>query len=436
MEEEFLQHIQKNFPELLHTKSVIAISGGVDSVVLTHLCHKLKLDFSLAHCNFQLRDQESDADQNFVKGLAEKLKVKVFVRNFATRDFAQKNQLSTQMAARKLRYDWFQNLRDKHDFAQILTGHHLNDDLETFLINFTRGTGLPGLTGIPEKHNAVVRPMLNFERKAIEGFARAHDIKWREDSTNKSDDYFRNEIRHHIIPLLKKNNTSLLQSFQKTRRYLNQSQQLVDDYMKEIRQETVKKKGDTLEFTIEKIKNYPHPKAILYELFSPYGFTQWTDIYGLLFSQSGKEVRSSKYRLIRDRNRFLLIANKKTKRGFYRITEGQKRLKFEKGRLNFYCVTKIAQKDAKIAYIAHKKLRFPLRLRQWKSGDRFQPFGMRGTKNVSDFLIDKKLSIVEKENTWVLESDGKIVWIVGHRLDERFKVENKTQTIFKIKLSV
>jgi tRNA(Ile)-lysidine synthase len=437
MKQVFEQHLQTNFPGLLQSKILVAVSGGLDSVVLTHLCYSLKLNFALAHCNFRLRQKESETDEYFVKNLAKKLDVTCYTKTFETSKYAKERNQSTQVAARNLRYNWFEELLGENDYKYVLTGHHLDDNLETFLINFTRGTGISGLTGIPEKKGQILRPLLPFSRKQIEKYAQSQFLEWRTDSSNSSDVYLRNRIRHHIIPVLKAENPSLLKSFQKTQDHLKQAEELNADYSKLLWNEiTNQKNADEYHLSIEKIRDQSHPKAILYQLLKDFGFTQWQDIYNLLQAQSGKEIFSKTHRLIKDREVLILTQQNSQNNQAIKIYKNDRKILFPDGQLFLESVTQVTKKKDKIAYIAAEKIRFPLLLRKLKTGDRFQPFGMKGSKKISDFLIDKKFSLLEKEKTWILESQGEIIWVVGHRIDERFKVENSDPEILKISLEL
>ncbi|MCB0382986.1 MAG: tRNA lysidine(34) synthetase TilS, partial [Psychroserpens sp.] len=303
----FQNHITKNLNFLIESKLLIAISGGLDSVVLTHLCHALKLDITLAHCNFKLRENESDEDERFVLELGDALGLEVFVQYFDTETYAEDEKLSIQMAARELRYNWFLDLAKNLKFNYILTAHHADDNLETFLINLSRGTGLNGLTGIPEINDTIVRPLLPFSREQLEQYAQKHDLNWREDSSNASDKYLRNKLRHDVIPQLKEVNPELLQNFKKTLEHLNDSADIVNESLKTVEKHTLDSVDEhQVTYKISEFKKLNNPKAYLYELFKAYGFSEWNDVVGLLDAQSGKQVLSKTHRLIKDRTHLIL----------------------------------------------------------------------------------------------------------------------------------
>lgn len=431
--QDFTEHINTSFPFIKESEVIIAISGGVDSVVLAHLCKAFKLNFVLAHCNFNLRGKESDEDETFVLNLADELDVECFVQHFDTNAYAELHKTSIQMAARELRYNWFQDLVQQLHFDHILTAHHADDNLETFLINFMRGTGINGLTGIPVINNNVLRPLLSFSRADIEGYAIANTIQWREDLSNNSRKYLRNKLRHEVVPILKDINPQLLDSFHQTIEYLKGTETIVKHNL-----DTFKKQAETKSdyaiaaYKVSAFKTLDNPKAYLFELFRTYGFTEWNDVQDLLEAQSGKFVQSNTHRLIKHRDLLLLAEIKTESQSPIIISENENVVKTSIGTLHLKTTNTIKQATASKVYVDKAKLKFPLIIRPWKDGDRFQPSGMQGKKKVSKYLKDEKASLLEKENTWVLTSEDNIVWIVGKRMDERFKVSETTTQILKL----
>lgn len=428
-------HLTHNFHFLIGKKLLLATSGGLDSMVMAHLFRKLNYEIAIAHCNFQLRGMESFDDQNFVQEYANANTIPLFVTQFDTKAFAEDYKLSTQVAARELRYNWFYELLETENYDYILTAHHADDNLETFLINLSRGTGLEGLTGIPEKNENIIRPLLLFSREEIENYAKENNIHWREDSSNASDKYVRNKIRHHLVPMLKELNPNFITAFQKTQTYLQEAQEMVEDASIMIYQQVAKQEGDDIHFDLNQLKKLPNYKSYLYQWLNEFGFSAWEDIYALVESQSGKQVFSSEYRLLKDRDSLILSPiNFVNVEEQYLIEENEKEVNFPL-KLSFCKVADISLVSNKTIFVAAEKLQFPLVLRHWNKGDIFHPFGMEGkSKKVSKLFKDEKLSLIEKENAWLLCSNNQIVWVVGIRQDERFRIENKKENILKIQL--
>mgnify|MGYP003639870921 FL=1 len=431
----FENHINKEFFFIKKAKLLLAFSGGLDSVVLAFLCKELNIDIALAHCNFNLRGVESDADEDFVLQLAEDWELEVFIENFDTKQFATDKKISAQMAARTLRYYWFEELKTQLGFNHILTAHHADDDFETLLINLSRGTGLDGLLGIPDVNEAIVRPLLPFTRDEIEAFAKQHKLQWREDSSNSSTKYLRNKLRHEVIPILKGINPKLLQNFKKTQQYLKDAKSIINDKVDEVAQAIVSKTSNNdLAFNIHEIQQLNNPKAYLYELLNGYGFTQWEDILELLSAQSGKQVFSNTHRLIKDRAYLILTQIANLPDESIKITNAQSLVLTPFGQLSISKVSRVDEVKNNRAYFDFESLTFPLILRKWAQGDYFYPLGMNGKKKVSKYFKDEKFSLLDKENTWLLCSGKDIVWVVGYRTDDRFKVVKNTKTILKISL--
>lgn len=432
MLQEFREHIKTNFSFLNGKKILIACSGGVDSVVLSFLLKKSGFKIGLAHCNFSLRGKESDGDETFVVDWADRLSIPVFTETFDTKEFAKDHKLSTQMAARELRYQWFAEILKDFEYDYIATGHHADDDLETLLINLSRGSGLQGLMGIPAINKTVIRPLLPFSRSEIVASAKENKLQWQEDSSNASTDYLRNKLRHEVIPNYKNATEGVLQNVRKTQKFLKDSQNLIEDYMALVYKLAVTENFDGYALHINKLQELPHTKAVLYQLLHPFGFTDWPIVSELLEAQSGKQVFSATHRLVKDRNVLLLtkITSEK-KNDEISIKKGIKKIEFPL-QMEFKPIDKIGYVDNSVIYIDKDKIQYPLKLRRWRKGDTFQPFGMKGKKKLSKFFKDEKVSLLAKEKVWLLCSNSEIIWVIGHRADERFKVTSSTTNILKI----
>jgi tRNA(Ile)-lysidine synthase len=430
---QFENHISNHFPFLQGKKLLLAVSGGLDSMVLVHLFQQLNYEIVVLHCNFQLRGLESFEDQQFIQEYSNTNAIPFVFTQFDTEAFAVDFKVSIQVAARELRYSWFyeQLAIQKGDF--ILTAHHADDNLETFLINLSRGTGLEGLTGIPAQNEKVIRPLLSFSRKQMEEYASVNKLKWREDSSNASDKYLRNKIRHHLVPLLKELNPNFISSFEKTQSFLSEAQELVDDAAIMVYQQVVREEGEEIHFDLGRLLQLPNYSSYLYQWLNEFGFTAWDDIYELVNSQSGKQVVAPYFRLIKDRNSLILcpLQSQDAKQEFL-IESLDSKVKFPLN-LVFSTVSKLGVASNSTIFVDHDKLVFPLTLRHWNEGDVFQPFGMEGkSKKVSKLFKDEKLSLIDKEKVWLLCSNNQVVWVVGIRQDERFKIDSNSKNLLKI----
>ncbi|MCA0133149.1 tRNA lysidine(34) synthetase TilS [Winogradskyella alexanderae] len=437
MQEAFNENTKKHLEFLLNSRIIIAVSGGIDSVVLSHLCADLGLNFALAHCNFNLRGTKSDADEEFVMDLGDKLETEVFVQNFETISYAKDNKLSIQMAARELRYNWLNELAEQLQFDYILTAHHADDNLETFLINFLRGTGLNGLTGIPEINGNIVRPLLSFSRKEIANCAHQKHIKWREDESNSTRKYLRNKLRHEVVPVLKKINPQLLEGFKNTLENLNDTADIVEESLNAVaKRAIVSIDEDGVTYKILEFKKVNNSKAYLFEMFKAYGFTEWNDIVGLLDAETGKYVKSNSHKLTKHRQHLILtdLDKELPNNECTLIDETNMSSETPIGTLTLEDTKNAQDNTSTTIYVDRAKLKFPLKLRLWQKGEYIYPLGMQGKKKLSKFLKDEKLTPFQKDTTWVLESNGDIIWVVGRRADDRFKVTKHTDKILKIEI--
>lgn len=420
-------------------KVLLAVSGGIDSMVMTDLFSKIDLKFGIAHCNFQLRDKESIRDENFVKEYALKNKISFHNKRFNTEDFALENKISIQMAARDLRYKWFEEIRKEHNYDLIALAHNQDDVIETFMINLARGTGIRGLTGIMTKNGNLIRPLLFANRLGIENYQKENNILFVEDSSNALIKYKRNRIRHKLIPEFEKLNPGFKKNILETIQNLKKTTDLLLDQVSNSKQRIISKEGDNILINIQKLAQQRHMDTLLYEILIPYGFPHQIipNIIESLNSHSGKLFYSSTHRLVKDRETLVISQIKYEDIIEYNIEaeaqtlESPINLSFRK--LSYNRQFKIPSSN-KIATVDFDMLKFPLSLRRWKEGDHFNPLGMKHTKKLSDFFIDKKLSIVEKENIWILTSNDDIVWVLGQRIDDRFKISENTKDLFQIEI--
>lgn len=434
MLQKFKQHLHQNFPFLEDSKLLIAISGGIDSVVLAHLCSQLNLNFSLCHCNFNLRGQESDDDEAFVTSLAKTLKTPVYTTSFETEKYATKNKVSIQVAARDLRYTWFYKLLDANQYDYVLTAHNTNDNLETFIINLTRGSGLEGFTGIPPVNQKSVRPLLAFSRDDITLFAIKNGIVWREDRSNASIKYVRNKVRHKVIPILKELNPHVLESFQNTIEYLNESQSIINDAVKNITANVVSYKNDVLKISCKEIEKLSNKKAYLYQLLQAYGFTAWNDIVDLISAQPGKQVFSDTHRLLKDRNFLILTTINKSQSIKGPILIDQKVSEITNPiKLTIQNTDDYTSKNKEQIIIDKDLVNYPLSLKKWHHGDAMYPTGMIGSKKISQLFKDNKLSLLDKEKIWILaDAKDHIIWVIGLRQDRRYLANKTSKNRLKI----
>lgn len=433
MLEEFQSILENRFPVLRDRTFLLACSGGVDSMVLAHLCYRSNLEFSLAHCNFGLRGEESDADEKLVRAFAKEINHEIYVTNFDTIGYVSKFKVSMEMAARELRYAWFDKIMGEEQIDILVTAHHADDNLETFLINLSRGTGIDGLLGIPEQTETTIRPLLQFSRERILQYANEAGIVWREDQSNQDFIHLRNKIRHQIVPILKELHPTFLKNFQNTQEYLSQTAGIASDRIENLKRELFQKEGDVIKISIASLIGLYPVRAYLYALFNSYEFREWNDVEGLLSASSGKEIRSKTHRLIKDREHLLLQPIKQGTDSEFQIHEHEDRVQ-EPISMSLELVNSLGKTSKNCIYIDKDLVSYPLKIRKWKVGDWFRPFGMKGAKKVSKFFKDEKMDLIAKEQQWLLVSGDNIVWIIGRRGDDRFRVTERSRNILKIEL--
>ncbi len=436
-------------------KLLLAVSGGVDSVVLCELCKQSGFDFTIAHCNFQLRGEESERDEQFVKKLGKKYGVELLIKKFDTENYAGENKLSIQEAARVLRYEWFEELvnsqlsivnsensgspiRHKLHTIHLLTAHHADDNAETLLMNFCRGTGLHGLTGIQVTYGHIKRPLLSFTKNEILQFAKENKLDYAEDSSNQSSKYTRNLFRNEIIPAISKVYQQVNENLVDNINRFKEIENLYKLSVSKIKKQLIKEKGAEWHIPIKQLMEFKN-RALIYEIISDFGFSekQIDEVIKLADSDSGKYIESPafNYRFIKHRHWFIISPVNSAQSGIIVIGKTDQSIGFEEGILKFEWLNK-PPSDFKneIMYFDEAGIKFPLILRKYKQGDYFYPLGMKKKKKISRFLIDSKLSKSAKEKIWVIESDKKIIWVVGYRIDDRVKITTKTKSVMKITL--
>ncbi len=421
-----------------NTPVLIGLSGGPDSVALLSVMQKLGYNCIAAHVNFQLRSEESDRDEQFVRSICKDLQIQLYTIDFETVEYAKNAGISIEMAARKLRYEWFEKLALETNAQAIAVGHHLDDNLETIFLNLIRGTGLRGLTGMPVRNGKVIRPFLGSSRTDILDYIHAEKLGFVTDSTNASTDLMRNKIRHEVLPLFESMNPAFREKLSETRHYLSQSDRLIADCIENWKSTGYMVQGSEIRLNIGRIEVFPEPELLLFELLSPLGFnrTQIADALGLLKSNSGKLLISETHTLLKDREFFIIRPNHNIdKTAIWLIHPNQ--ISTNPLYLKISIFEKYSgfefSKQKELIHVDADKLTFPLILRKAKSGDFFHPQGMNmQKKKISDFLTDIKLSRMEKDDIWILESGGKIVWLVGYRIDERFCISSETCVIAEI----
>lgn len=420
-------------------KILLAVSGGIDSVVMSFLFKSAGYEFGIAHCNFKLRGKESDLDEEFVKQLAEKLKVPFHSISFDTEKIAARQKKSIQVAARQLRYQWFETLLNEFGYHAVATAHHASDSIETVLYNFTKGCGIRGLHGIAPKTGKIVRPLLFAYRTEIEQFAAKQKIAFREDSSNLSEKYMRNKIRKKIIPVLTGINPAFEKTAVETIGNLRETEAVFDWAIERIRNEVVEEINDLIRIRYTDIPQ-EGISTILYELLKPFGFNpgQCRQILFDEHAQSGAAFFSESHRLVIARKYYVIDKIETKNELLFSITPETERVVLEDLEFVFEILNELpdgVSKDSSIAQLDFERLEFPLPLRKWKPGDHFQPLGMNGKRQkLQDFFTHRKLSIPEKEKIWILESNGNICWVAGLRIDERYKVRSDTKKYLQITL--
>lgn len=435
MIDSFKEHIKEAFFELEQSKILIASSGGIDSMVLTDLCLRIGLNISIAHCNFNLRVGDSDKDQTFVETYANDNGLQFYSTSFDTNSYKKEKGLSTQVAARELRYQWFETLIEEREYDYVLTAHHKDDSIESFFINLSRGSGIDGLCGIPAKRGAYRRPLLIYTRAEIKEYAIAQKIEWREDSSNQNTRYLRNQIRHHFIDEFSKLHPTAKENLSMTMAYLQDSSELIKAYREQLKSKLFQQSEDkVIAVDIKQLLQVKPLKASVYSLFAEYGFSDSAVIIDLAHSTSGKNLYSKSHQLLKARELLLLKELNKTQEKDEYLIEDLSSID-EPIKLQFNFCNELGSFSNSSIYVDYNKLEFPLKLRKKQEGDFFYPFGMKGVKKLSKFFKDEKYDQFAKEDQWLLcDASNQLVWVVGKRFDHRYSVGNMTTKILKITL--
>ena len=419
---------------------ILALSGGIDSMVLADLLLKTKADFVVAHCNFHLRGAESDGDEMFVREYAERNGIRCFVKHFDTEQYAAEQSISIEMAARDLRYAWFEELRQQLGYDKIAVAHHVDDQAETFFINLLRGAGLRGLKGMLPKNGVVIRPLLWASREQIHQYAVENNITWHEDHTNAETIYLRNKIRNQLLPIFDELHPEARQGLYKSLEHLSSENELFRDLLNERLAQIVERQGDVMTLKYSSLLTLHSSFQLLFEWLRNYGFNtdQCQFIFDAMQTGVGNKYYSPTYQLVVGRNELQLSEIKSVSDEEIQIEAGQEEISMPI-HLRFSQSERTADfvidKSPNVALLDADKIQFPLTLRHWRHSDRFHPLGMKGSKLLSDFFVDQKFTEAQKRNTFFLVSaDGEILWVVGHRIDNRFRVTNTTKTVFVCRL--
>ena len=415
------------------SKMLLAVSGGIDSMVMAHLFREAGVDHSIAHCNFSLRGEESDGDEEFVAAYAAEHGIPFKSRRFDTLAHAASKKVSIQMAARELRYEWFSQILNQEGFDAVAVAHNLNDNVETFLINLLRGTGLSGLTGMGQHRNDIIRPLLFASREEISAFAAENRISYREDSSNAQIRYTRNRIRHKVIPEMEKVNSGAISAITDAMSHLGESAAIVEAYIGGLNESLFRHADGGIEAEAESLAALTPLTPHIYELFRKFGINpkQTDDVVSLLNSQTGRYILTPTHRILSDRGRILITVRDEQEAADYLFSSiDEMRMS---GLFTDLHITGPADEPLPVsprtACIDLDRLDFPVKVRNWEPGDRFMPLGMKHMKKISDFLIDLRIPVTVKEKVLLMISGEEAVWVMGYRIDDRFRVTGHTKKI-------
>ncbi len=417
---------------------LVAVSGGADSMALLHLLHATGRELEVAHCNFLLRDSESDGDMQLVKDYCAQLDITLHVKRFETEAYAEENKVSIEMAARDLRYEWFNDLLEQQGLNAIVTGHHGHDSIETFFLNLVRGAGVKGLSGMSFRNDNIIRPLLECSSDEVQEYCKVKQIPYREDSSNSDTKFLRNKIRHEVIPVLESINPSFFKTMLNNMSHIKEAEQLLENEVDRFRNEILVEEHGKVLIPISKLELFPQKQSILFEVLRPYGFntTVVDDLVAHLDGISGKQFFSETHRLIKDRHNLLVVKRENIDVDHFWLDEGETQSPLSIG-VKLYDIPEDFKfsKDNNLVQLDADTIELPLLVRKWKQGDSFMPLGMSKFKKVSDFFIDNKFSLLEKEEAWLIVSGEDIIWIAGHRIDDRVKTTKRTKRILELKLA-
>jgi tRNA(Ile)-lysidine synthase len=439
LKEKFKEFVKQQHLFNPKNKLLLAVSGGVDSVVLCELCNQTGFDFAVAHCNFQLRGDDSIRDEQFVEALAKKYNKPFHTTTFDTTAVSKAQKTSIEETARNLRYEWFEKIRTGNNYTFVVTAHHANDNIETVLMNFFRGTGIKGLHGILPKQNKIVRPLLFAKKEMLQAFATENDLDFVTDYTNAQNDFTRNYFRNELIPGLQKVFPAVEENMLNNITRFGEAEFLYNEALEHHMKKLIEVKGNEVHIPVLKLQQTKPLTTILFEIIKSYNFTahQTEEVAALLQSESGKYVQSSTHRIIRNRKWLIVSPNKTDEAANILIEQGDKEIFFSEGKLSLILNNQFSIINNQLtAQLDAAEIKFPLLLRKWKQGDYFYPLGMQRKKKLSRFFIDQKLSLTEKEKVWVLESNKKILWVIGYRIDDRFKITPQTKQVLSAEMRV
>jgi len=437
---EFQNYIEEHSLINIDKRILLAVSGGMDSMVMTDLCIAAGIKFAAAHCNFCLRGTESDKDEVFVRGFMDSRKIPFFSKKFDTVTYARKNHISIEMAARELRYKWFETIRTENAFSSVAVAHNLNDNIETMLLNLVRGTGIAGLTGMKPRNGNIIRPLLFASRQKIRNYCIQRKIPYREDLSNADTKYHRNKIRNLVMPVLREINPSVETTLNETAKRLKGSYDIIESYTESLRSKISSARQTYIVLDLNQLNELPENESLLFELMKPYGITASTtmDLNKVIKGRTGSQIFTSTHRILKNREQLIVMPITETGNTCYEITSADRFMEiplFKSAELIAVMQGFDVRTGKDIAHFDAGKIIYPVMIRNWQHGDSFQPLGMKHFKKLSDYFTDRKYSLAEKEKALVMISGGKIAWLIGERIDDRFKITAESKQALRLELN-